>query len=127
MRMVPNIWLLNTMMTTPALYCTAVASFLAVHHVLAIAGKGDHGALGRDDLGGDAGRDAVTHGAAGWRQLRAHGAVTVEAVRPRGVIAGAVGENGVGGRLRHDVLHHLPQVEWRLAVLEDRRPFLVRG
>ena len=101
--------------------------FLAIHHVFAIAGKGDHGTLRMHDLRRHAGRHAIAHGAVGRRQLRAHAAVAVEAVRPRGVIAGAVGQDGIKRCLRHDFLRHLPQVQRCLAILEDGRPLLIGG
>ena len=74
--------LLKTMKITGAVLHGG-RQLLAVHHEFAVAGKGDDGALGMDDLGGHAGRHAIAHGAAGRRQLGAQAAVAIEAVQPR--------------------------------------------
>ena len=71
---------------------------LTGHEVVAVAGDADDVAIGVDRLGGDGGGIAIAHGAGGRGQLGVPGAVAVEAVQPGGEIAGAVGQDGVGGQ-----------------------------
>ena len=86
--------------------------FLAGHLVAAIAGEADHGARRASELGGDGGWQTVAHRTGGGSHLRAVTAEAVEAVHPAGIVAGAVGENGVGferfAQNLHDVGHGEP-------------------
>lgn len=75
--------------------------FLAIHQEVAVAGHIEHAALLAamlfDDAGGDSGRYAVAHCAGRRRELRPQSPVGPETMRPSGVVAGAVGDDGVGG------------------------------
>ena len=53
----------------------------------------------------DGGRQAIAHRARCRRSLRVEAAEAVEAMQPRRVIAGTVGEDRILGRVRLDVLH----------------------
>ena len=84
---------------------------LAGHQEAAVAGEGDHGALGVDQLGRDRRRRAIAHRAAGRAELRAEAAILVVAVDPDAVIAGAVGDDRVRGQVLAQPDHDLAELQ----------------
>ena len=79
---------------------------LAGHQEVAVAGDADDRAVGVHRLGGDRGRDAVAHRAAARAQLRRVAVELVVAVRPHAEVAGAVGEDRLGGQALAQRRHH---------------------
>src|SRR3546814_12858158 len=69
---------------------------LPVHHEAAVPGEADDGAFGSDDLGRHRCGHAVAHGTAGGCQLSVQSGVAMEPMNPYGIVAGAVGDDGVG-------------------------------
>ena len=69
---------------------------LPVHQEIAVAGEGDDDAIGIELLGGDRGRQAEAHRAAGRPELLLERAEAQEAVDPQREIAGAGREDRVG-------------------------------
>ncbi len=79
--------------------------FLSMHHEAAVTGKADDFAILMQRLGGNGRRQAVAHRAGGGGGLRAVFPEAVEAVNPGGVIAGAIGEDRVGGGVFFEIGH----------------------
>ena len=71
---------------------------LAGHQEAAVALEIDDRAIGVRELGGDRRRQAVAHRAGGRRELRAIALVLEVAMQEGGVVAGAVGDDGVVGQ-----------------------------
>ena len=87
--------------------------FLPGHHKPAIAAKPDDDPVGMDELGGDRGRHAVAHRAAGRPELAAGPAVLQKAVGPAAEIAGVAGDDRVVGQALAQPGHDPAEIERR--------------
>ena len=84
---------------------------LPVHLEVAVAGERDHEPVGVQQLRGQRRRHAVAHRAALRAELGAEAPPLVVARDPAGEVAGAVGEDRVGGQRVAQVRHHLAEVD----------------
>ena len=85
--------------------------FLPVHQETAVAGKGDDGALRVQALGRHGGRNAVPHRSRGRRKLGVELGEAIVAMGPDGIVAGAIGEDGVGRQRRPQMGHHFAHLQ----------------
>ena len=119
--------LLTTMTMIGRSYCTAVANSWPFIRKQPSPAKATTVRSGMQRLGGDRGRHAVAHRAGGRRRLRGEAAEAVEAMHPGGVVAGAVGEDGVVGQHLFQIVHDRPHLDRAGPGLRRRRPVEIGG
>src|ERR1700691_1209040 len=84
---------------------------LAVHQEIAVARNAPDRPLGKEPLHGDSGRHAVTHRARGRRNVLGKTAEAKEAVNPGGVIASAVAQDRVDGKIFPQPNHYRAEID----------------